>query len=280
MVHAELLPHQKAMIIENFKKDGLTAMIGDGINDAPALATADVGISMGISGSALAVETGHAILMSNDIRKIPEAIHLARRTFRKLVQNVVFSIVTKGLVLALALAGYPLVWLAVLTDVGTCLLVILNSMLLLNEKEHKTQKLSSKRKYGLFIKDKNEPLLEKQIGCGEGCCSNVSNEVTVPSTAAESKKACCSDSGTWNLSLVEEGHCGKVVSDDFERSETGNDGCEEESSSRKKRSSCGSGCCQPKNREVKVNTEKCGSQQCCKQSRKICCVSMPEIVIE
>ncbi|KAI9123068.1 hypothetical protein K1719_005957 [Acacia pycnantha] len=215
LVHAELLPHEKAVIIENFKKDGLTAMIGDGINDAPALATADVGISMGISGSALAVETGHVILMSNDIRKIPEAIHLARTTFRKLVQNVVFSIVTKALVLALALAGYPLIWLAVLTDVGTCLLVILNSMLLLNEKKHNNnnRKVLNKPKYGLFIEDnnKNEPLLGKETGCGEEFCSNVSCEVTIPST------------------------------------------------------------------------EKCGNQQCSKESRKISCddqVNIPEIVIE
>ncbi|XP_054807144.1 putative inactive cadmium/zinc-transporting ATPase HMA3 [Prosopis cineraria] len=276
MVHAELLPHEKAAIIENFKKEGLTAMIGDGINDAPALATADVGISMGISGSALAVETGHAILMSNDIRKIPEAIDLARRTFRKLVQNAVFSIVTKGLILALALAGYPLVWLAVLTDVGTCLLVILNSMLLLNEKKHNNKIKPNKPKYGLFVTDKNEPLLEKQTDCSEGCYSNVS------------RKVCCSDYGPSNLSLLEEGHCGKLVSEDIGMLETCNDGdgcCsevrfEEESSCR---TQSGSNCCQMKYTEAKCGSGKCGSRQCCEQSRKTCCVDrvyIPEIVIE
>ncbi|XWS70970.1 hypothetical protein CRYUN_Cryun03dG0096700 [Craigia yunnanensis] len=131
VVHAELLPEDKARIIKEFKREGPTAMIGDGVNDAPALATADIGISMGISGSALATETGHVILMSNDIRKIPKAIQLARKAHRKVIENVILSISTKAAILAWAFAGHPLVWAAVLADVGTCLLVICNSMLLL-----------------------------------------------------------------------------------------------------------------------------------------------------
>lgn len=89
-VRAELLPEDKATIIQDLKNKGPVAMIGDGINDAPALATADIGISMGISGSALATETGDVILMSNDIRKIPEAVRLARRARQKLIENVIF----------------------------------------------------------------------------------------------------------------------------------------------------------------------------------------------
>ncbi|XP_061989718.1 cadmium/zinc-transporting ATPase HMA3-like isoform X2 [Rosa rugosa] len=131
VVHAELLPEDKAKIIKEFKMEGNTAMVGDGINDAPALATADIGISMGISGSALAQDTGNIILMSNDVRKLPKAIQLARRAKRKVIENVILSISTKVGILALAFAGHPLVWAAVLADVGTCLLVILNSMLLL-----------------------------------------------------------------------------------------------------------------------------------------------------
>ncbi|ESR66531.1 hypothetical protein CICLE_v100073871mg, partial [Citrus x clementina] len=103
------------------------------INDAPALATADIGISMGISGSALATETGQVILMSNDIRKVPEAIRLARKAHWKVIENIAVSIATKAGIIALALGGHPLVWAAVLADVGTCLIVILNSMLLLHE---------------------------------------------------------------------------------------------------------------------------------------------------
>ncbi|XVE98824.1 hypothetical protein REPUB_Repub03eG0142000 [Reevesia pubescens] len=138
--HAELLPEDKARIIKEFKNEGPTAMIGDGVNDAPALATADIGISMGISGSALATETGHVILMSNDIRKIPKAIQLARKAHRKVIENVFLSISTKVAILALAFAGHPLVWAAVLADVGTCLLVICNSMLLLQGTHEKPGK--------------------------------------------------------------------------------------------------------------------------------------------
>ena len=135
IIHAELLPEGKSEIIKEFKREGPTAMVGDGLNDAPALATADIGISMGISGSALATETGNIILMSNDIRRIPQGIRLARRAKRKVVENVVLSITMKGAILGLAFAGYPLIWAAVLADVGTCLLVILNSMLLLRDKQ-------------------------------------------------------------------------------------------------------------------------------------------------
>ncbi|KAM1708830.1 hypothetical protein TB2_001707 [Malus domestica] len=131
VVQAELLPEDKARIIREFKMEGNTAMVGDGINDAPALATADIGISMGISGSALAQETGNIILLSNDIRKLPKAVQLARRANRKVIENVALSITAKASILALGFAGHPLVWAAVLADAGTCLLVIFNSMLLL-----------------------------------------------------------------------------------------------------------------------------------------------------
>ncbi|WJX64418.1 Putative cadmium/zinc-transporting ATPase hma4 [Trifolium repens] len=134
VVHAELLPEGKVKIISEFKREGPTAMIGDGINDAPALALADIGISMRISGSALATETGDIILMSNDLRKIPEVIKLARESRRKVIENIILSVITKVAILALAIAGHPIVWAAVLADVGTCLLVILNSMLLLRKR--------------------------------------------------------------------------------------------------------------------------------------------------
>lgn len=140
VIHSELLPKEKADIIKRFKREGPTAMVGDGLNDTPALAIADIGISMGVSGSALATETGNVILMSNDMRKIPKAIKLAKKSHAKVVQNVVLSIGTKIAILGLAFAGHPLVWAAVLADVGTCLLVILNSMLLLRGVDHKHEK--------------------------------------------------------------------------------------------------------------------------------------------
>ncbi|KNA22035.1 hypothetical protein SOVF_037770 [Spinacia oleracea] len=154
-IHAQLLPEDKAKIISELKKDGsVVAMVGDGINDALALATTDIGISMGLSGSALAMETGHVILMSDDIRKIPEAIQISKKASRKIVENVIISFSTKGLVLAFALAGYSMLLVAVVTDVGTCLLVILNSMLLLRGTEE-CKKMSSS-------------VIVKKIGCCDG----------------------------------------------------------------------------------------------------------------
>lgn len=136
LVHAELLPEDKARIIKDFQHESATAMIGDGLNDAAALATADIGISMGISGSALAMETGNIILMSNDIRKIPQAVRLARKTKLKILENIFLSIITKTAIVVLAIMGHPLVWAAVLADAGTCLLVICNSMLLLAHEDN------------------------------------------------------------------------------------------------------------------------------------------------
>ncbi|KAG1364517.1 putative Cadmium/zinc-transporting ATPase HMA2 [Cocos nucifera] len=140
-LHAELLPEDKVRIINDLKtREGSTVMVGDGMNDAPAMAMADVGISMGISGSAAAMEISHITLMSNDIRKIPKAIQLARKTHFKIIGNILFSAITKIAILALAFAGHPLLWAAVLADVGTCLLVILNSMMLLRTRTEKEKK--------------------------------------------------------------------------------------------------------------------------------------------
>ncbi|GJN39269.1 hypothetical protein PR202_gb28375 [Eleusine coracana subsp. coracana] len=134
-VHSELRPADKVRIVDELKaRYGPTLMIGDGINDAPALAKADVGVSMGVSGSAVAMETSHITLMSNDIRRIPKAVHLARRTHRTIIVNIIFSVITKLAIVGLALAGHPHIWAAVLADVGTCLLVIMYSMLLLRDK--------------------------------------------------------------------------------------------------------------------------------------------------
>ncbi|KAM0904339.1 hypothetical protein ACQ4PT_018054 [Festuca glaucescens] len=133
-LHSALFPEDKVRLVGALKaRAGPTMMVGDGINDAPALAMADVGVSMGISGSAAAMETSHATLMSSDILRVPEAVRLGRRARRTILVNVVTSLAAKAAVLVLALAWRPLLWAAVLADVGTCLLVVLNSMLLLGE---------------------------------------------------------------------------------------------------------------------------------------------------
>ncbi|KAI6682604.1 hypothetical protein NL676_036485 [Syzygium grande] len=205
VVHAELLPEDKAKIIKQLKEDAPTAMVGDGINDAPALATADIGISMGVSGSALATETGHVILMSNDIRKIPKAIMLARRAHRKVVENVILSITTKVAILALAFAGHPLVWAAVLTDTGTCLMVILNSMLLLRQ-SHEHRKKCSKSSAVLEREGHNVHKTNSSHSHHNCCSSKV--ETKVYETEHGCGKVCAS---ICQSSLSNSGLCGKVV---------------------------------------------------------------------
>ncbi|KAK8294487.1 hypothetical protein V6Z12_D05G003000 [Gossypium hirsutum] len=232
VIHADLLPQDKARIVEEFKKEGPTAMLGDGINDAPALATADIGISMGISGSALATETGHVILMSNDIRKIPKAIRLARKAHRKVIQNVILSISTKVAILALAFAGHPLVWAAVLADVGTCLLVIFNSMLLLHGthkhagKCSKSSAASHKDKQGCNTShchsshnhehssiDKKvqkacEPQKCSSRSCASRCQSNPSNSDASSNSCGSNK--CTESTGTREMKHCDQGSCNIV----------------------------------------------------------------------
>ncbi|KAF8731821.1 hypothetical protein HU200_015760 [Digitaria exilis] len=133
-LHFELLPADKVDLVGDLKaRDGPTMMVGDGMNDAPALAAADVGVAMGLSGSAAAMETSHATLMSGDVLRVPAAVSLGRRARRTIAVNVVFSVGTKAVVLALAMAWRPVLWAAVLADVGTCLLVVLHSMTLLRD---------------------------------------------------------------------------------------------------------------------------------------------------
>ncbi|CAI9293768.1 unnamed protein product [Lactuca saligna] len=202
MVHAELLPQDKARIIKEIQKESPVAMVGDGMNDAPALATADIGISMGVSGSALANETGHVILMSNDIRKVPVAVRLARRTRRKIFENIFIAMVTKAAVIALAIAGHPLVWAAVLADMGTCLLVIFNSMLLLRGTNSKNRKKNSGSLQCTF----SSMVEEKCCDVGGGCDLNVKDDCC----SSEVKKSCC-DTSVGCGSKVKDNCCSSEV---------------------------------------------------------------------
>jgi Zn2+/Cd2+-exporting ATPase len=128
-VRAGLLPGEKQKVVDALRKDfGQVAMVGDGINDAPALAAADLGIAMGGSGSAQAMETADVVLMADDIHKLPFAIRLSGFANRLIRQNISFSLGSKLLVALLAILGYAPLWLAVLADMGVSLLVTLNGL--------------------------------------------------------------------------------------------------------------------------------------------------------
>lgn len=131
-VHAELLPGDKVEQVERLMKQkpegAMLAFVGDGINDAPVLRRADLGIAMGGVGSDAAIEAADIVLMDDDPRKLPCAIRIARRTLRIANQNIIFALSVKAIILVMGAMGLANMWLAVFADVGVSFLAILNAM--------------------------------------------------------------------------------------------------------------------------------------------------------
>ena len=128
-VSSQLVPHlHHSDLAPLLGEEHTVAFVGDGINDAPVLSRADLGIAMGAMGSDAAIEAADVVLMDDHLDRLPKAISISRRTMRIVHENIIFSLAVKGIVLVLSALGLVNMWIAVFADVGVLILAVLNAM--------------------------------------------------------------------------------------------------------------------------------------------------------